>query len=93
MLITECVGILLSLVSLVPRRHGFEERRVRKDEFEGRDGNRMAALPGGMVKPPARWEKMCSEGRDLSDMLASWETDVAPSSGWPRASILNRRFR
>ena len=30
----------------------------------------------GYFDPRARWEKMYIEGRDLSDMLASWEMDV-----------------
>ena len=35
------------------------------------------ALLWGALNPRVRWEKMYSEGRDLGDMLASWEKDVA----------------
>ena len=48
-----------------------------KEEYEGKGGSRTAALLTGIVNPRARWEKMHSEGRDLGDMLASWEKDVA----------------
>ena len=48
-----------------------------KEEYEGKGGNRTAALLRGILNPRARWEKMDSEGRDLCDMLASWEKGVA----------------
>ena len=35
-----------------------------------------AALLRGILDLRARWENMYSEGRDLGDMLASWEKDV-----------------
>ena len=92
--ITKCEGKALSLVSLAPRRHGFEAWRVLKEEYEGKGGHLTAVLLRGILNPRARWEKMDSEGRDLYDMLASWEKDVAhyrscrrhrpPSSG-PRS--------
>ena len=48
-----------------------------KEEYEGKGGNRRAALLRGILNPCARWEKMYSEGRDLGVMHASWEKDVA----------------
>ena len=63
-------------MSLVPRRFGLEAWRVSKEEHEGKGGNRTAAL----LNPRARREKMYGEGRDLGDMLASWEKDVAQYS-------------
>ena len=48
-----------------------------KEEYEEKSGNRTAALLRGILNPRARWEKMHTEGRDLGDRLASWETDVA----------------
>ena len=71
--ITKCEGKALSLVSLDPRRQGFEALRVFKEEYEGKCG----ALVRGILNPRARWEKMDSEGRDLCDMLAFWEKVVA----------------
>ena len=67
-LFTKCEGTALSLDSLVPRRFGLEAWRVLKEEYEGKGGNRTAALLRGILKPRARWEKMYSEGRDLGDM-------------------------
>ena len=77
LLITKCEGKALSLVSLAPRRHGFEAWRVFKENYEGKYGNRTAVLLRGILNLRARWSKMHSEGRDLGDMLASWEKDVA----------------
>ena len=77
LLITKCEGKALSLVSLVPRRFGLEAWRVLKEKYDGKGGNRTAALLRGFLNPRARWEKMHSEGRDFGDMLASWEKDVA----------------
>ena len=77
LLITKCEGKALSLVSLAPRRHGFDAWRVLKEEYEGKGGNSTAVLLRGIFNPLARLEKMDSEGRDLCHMLASWEKDVA----------------
>ena len=74
--VTKCEGEALALVSLVPESHGFEAWRVLKDEYEGKGGNRMAALLRGILNPRARWENMHSEGRDLGEILASCEKDV-----------------
>ena len=57
-----------------------EAWRVKKDEYEGKDGHRMAALLRGILNPRARWDGMYSEGRDLGDMLASWEKNVTPNN-------------
>ena len=76
LIITKCEGNALSLVSLVPRRSGLEAWRVLKEGYEGKGGHRTTALLRGTLNPRARWEKMHSEGRDLGDMLASWEKDV-----------------
>ena len=48
-----------------------------KEEYEGKDGYSTAALLREVLKPRARWEKMCSEGRDLGDTLASLKKVVA----------------
>ena len=37
LLITKCEGKALSLVSLAPRRHGFEAWRVLKEKYEGKN--------------------------------------------------------
>ena len=50
---------------------------LKKQEFGCKGGNRAASLLRGILNPRARLEKMCSEGRDLGDMFASWEKDVA----------------
>ena len=93
LLIRKCEGKALSLVSFVPRRFGLEAWRVLKEGYEGTSGNRTAALLRDILDPSARHEKMHSEGRDLGDMLASWEKDVAlqncrrrsPPAGCPRS--------
>ena len=77
LLVTKTDGKALSLVTLVPRRHGLEAWRVLKGEYEGRGGNRVAALLRGVLNPKARWEKMHAEGKDIFDMLTAWEKDVA----------------
>ena len=77
LLITECEGKALSLVSLASERHGFEAWRVLKKKYEGKHRNRTAVLLRGILNLRARWGKMHSERRDLGDMLASWEKDVA----------------
>ena len=77
LLVTKTDGKALSLVTLVPRRHGLEAWRVLKGEYEGRGGNRVAALLRGVLNPKARWEKMHVEGKDIFDMLTAWEKDVA----------------
>ena len=77
-LVTKCDGKALSMVSLVPRRHGLEAWRVLKEEYEGTGGNRTAALLRGIFNPRARWCKdEKNEGGDDGEMLSSWETDVA----------------
>ena len=73
---TKCEGKALSLVSLVPLRHGLGTWRVLKEEYEGEGGNRTSALLRGILNPRTRWEMMHSEGRDLRDMLACWQKDV-----------------
>ena len=77
LLITKTEGKALSLVSLVPRRHGLEAWRLLKEEYEGRGGNRTAALLRGILNPGAKWERMQSENKDIFDMLAAWEKDLA----------------
>ena len=54
LLITKCEGKAPSLVSLVPRRFALEVWRVLKEEYEGKGGNRTAALPRGILDPRAR---------------------------------------
>ena len=48
-----------------------------KKKYEGMHRNRTAVLLRGILNLRARWQKIHSEGRDLGDMLASWEKDVA----------------
>ena len=50
--------------------------RVLKEEHEGKGGNSTSALLRCFLNPRTRWEMMHSEGRDLGDMLASWQKDV-----------------
>ena len=54
-------------------KHGECSRKSTR----AKHGNRTAVLLRGILNPRARWGKMHSEGRDLGDMLASWEKDVA----------------
>ena len=77
LLVTKFEGKALSLVSLVPRRHGIEAWRVLKEEYEDKGGNRTAALLRVILNPRVRWEKMHREGRDVGDMLDSLKKDFA----------------
>ena len=63
-----------------------------KDEDEEKGGNRLAALLRGILNPRARWEKMYSEGRDLGDMLASWEKNLT-NEDLPQVQISNSSLR
>ena len=54
LLITKCEGKALSLGSLIPQRFGMEAWRVLKEKYEGKGGNRTAALLRGFFNPRAR---------------------------------------
>ena len=82
-------GQSVVLVSQVPRRHGLEAWRLLKEEYEGQGGNRTAALLRTILNPRARRERMHSEGRDLGDILFSWEKDVA-QCGMPAGATLQQ---
>ena len=77
LLFTKCEGKALSLVSLVPRRHGLEAWRVPKEE----------------LLQHARWEKMNNEGRDLGDMLASYERETLQSIDLPQVQTSSKRSK
>ena len=80
LLITKCRCKALSLVSLAPRRHGFEgieAWRVLKEEYGGQRWKSHSSALERHPQPTCQIEKMHSERRDLGDMLASWKKDVA----------------
>ena len=54
LLVTECEGKALSLVSLVPRRLEVEPWRVLREEYEGKSGHRTVVLLRGSLNPRAK---------------------------------------
>ena len=67
--------------------HGLGTWRVLKEEHEGKGGNPTSALLRCFLNPRTRWEMMHSEGRDLGDMLASWQKDVVQFRVAARADL------
>ena len=77
LLIGKCDGRALSIISLVPRKNGYEAWRMLKKEYEGTGGARSAAILRGILNPRSRWAKLDADGRDINDMLQAWEKDIA----------------
>ena len=63
----------LGIVQLVGKGDGLEAWRQLKLEYEGKSGNRQAALLRGILNPRAGWEADAREGRSVVESLNRWE--------------------
>lgn len=73
LLISHTQGRALGIVTLCPRRHGLEAWRRLKQEYEGRQGSRIAAMLRGVLNPGERWAALHNSKTEFVDMLTAWE--------------------
>ena len=66
-LVVKLEGKALGIVQLVGKREGLEAWRQLKLEYEGKSGNRQAALLRGILNPMAAWEADTRNGRSVVD--------------------------
>ena len=72
LLITKCEGKSRWLLNVRALKHGVPQTRVRGQRWKSHN-SALKRHP----QPTCQMGKMHSEGRDLGDMLVSWEKDVA----------------
>ena len=70
-------GKALGIVQVVGKGEGLEAWRQLKLEYEGKTGNRQAALLRGILNPRAGWEADARDGRSVVESLNSWERPSA----------------
>ena len=63
-------------MSLVNKGEGLEAGRQLKLEYEGKSGNRQAALLRGIFNPMAAWEADTRDGRSVVESLNRWEKTI-----------------
>ena len=63
----------LGIVQLVNKGEGLEAWRQLKLEYEGKTGNRQAALLRGILNPRAAWEADTRDGRSVVESLNRWQ--------------------
>ena len=68
-------GKALGIVQPV-KGEGLEAWRQLKLEYEGKSGNRQAALLRGIVNPRAAWEADTRDGRSVVESLNRWEKTI-----------------
>ena len=73
MLVAKCEGKAFGIVQLCLKGNGLEAWRRLKDEYEGRSGNRLAALLPGILNPRERWNKNSDNNREFFESLNDWE--------------------
>ena len=66
----------LEIVQLVNKGEGLEAWRQLKLEYEGKSGNRQAALLRGILNPRAAWEADTRDGRSVVESLNRWEETI-----------------
>ena len=66
-LVVKLEGKALGIVQLVNKGEGLEAWRQLKLEFEGKSGNREAALLRGILNPRAAWEPDTRDGNPRCD--------------------------
>ena len=70
-------GKALGIVQLVVKGEGLETWRQLKSEYEGKSGNRQAALLRGILNPRPGWEADARDGRSLVESLNRWEKTIS----------------
>ena len=66
-------GKAIGIVQLVNKGEGLEAWRQLKLEYEGKSGNRQAALLRVILNPRAAWETDTRDGRSVVESLNRWE--------------------
>ena len=69
-------GKALGDVQLVNKGEGLEAWRQLKLKYEGKSGNRQAALLRGILNPRAAWEADTRDGRSVMESLNRWEKTI-----------------
>ena len=69
-------GKALGIVQLVGKGEGVEAWRQLKLEYEGKSGNRQAAMLQGILNPWAAWEADTRDGRSVVESLNRWEKTI-----------------
>ena len=73
MLVAKCEGKAFGIAQLCPKGNVLEAWRRLKDEYEGRSGNRLAALLPGILNPRERWNKDSDNNREFFESLNDWK--------------------
>ena len=80
-LVVKLEGKALGIVQLVNKGEGLEAWRQLKLEYEGKSGNRQAALLRGILNPRAAWEADTRDGRSVVESLNRYHRPL-PDSEW-----------
>ena len=75
-LVVKLEGKALGIVQLVNKGEGLEAWPQLKLEYEGKSGNRQAALLRGILNPRAAWEADTRDGRSVVESLNRWEKTI-----------------
>ena len=83
-LVVKLEGKALGIVQLVNKGEGLEARRQLKLEYEGKSGNRQAALLQGILNTRAAWEADTRDGRSVGGAAEQVGKDhrPLPDSEW-----------
>ena len=73
LLVAKCEGKAFGIVQLCPKGNGLEAWRRLKDEYEGRSGNRLAAMLRGILNPRERRTRDSDNNREFLESLNDWE--------------------
>ena len=76
-LVVKLEGKALGIVQLVAKGVGLEAWRQLKLEYEGKSGNRQAALLRRILNPRPGWEADARDGRSLVESLNRWEKTIS----------------
>ena len=75
-LVVKLEGKALGIDQLVNKGEGLEAWRQLKLEYEGKSGNRQAALLRGILNPRAAWEADTRDGRSVVESMNRWEKTI-----------------
>ena len=76
-LVVKLEGKALGIVQLVTKGEGLEAWRQLKLEYEGKSGNRQAALLWRILNPRLGWGTDARDGRSLVESLNRWEKTIS----------------